>query len=99
MTLATSILKASYIGVRDLKNHLSRRLKTSKPIVVTERGRPKRVILPYDVVVEISETLQELEDKALAGLVKLSRRASDEGVKPIPVTESFKKFKRHRNKS
>ncbi len=99
MTLAASILRATHIGVRDLKNHLSQRLKTSKPIVVTEHGRPKRVILPYDVVVEISEILEEIEDKALAGWVKLSRRARNEGVKSVPVAESFKKFKARRNQS
>ena len=98
MTLAASILNAPHIGVRELKNHLSQKLRTLKPIVVTEHGRPKRVILPYEVMVEIAETLEEMEDKALAGLVKLSRRARQEGVKPVSVTDLFKKLKFQKKK-
>ena len=92
MTLATALLKAPHVGVRDLRTHLSRMLHSSKTLIVTERGQPKRVILPYGVVVEIAETLGEMDDKELAKEVTLSRKARSEGIKPISVARSFKKF-------
>ena len=92
MTLATTLLKASHVGVRDLRTHLSQMLHSSKALIVTERGKPKRVILPYSVVVEIAETLGEMTDKELAADVAYSRKARNEGAKPIPVAQSFKKF-------
>ena len=93
MTLTASLLKAPHVGVRDLRTNLSRMLHSSKPLIVTEHGRPKRVILPYEVIVGIIETLGELDDRELAESVKLSRKARHEGAKPIFVAESFKKFK------
>ena len=96
MTLTASLLKATHVGVRDLRNHLARMLHSSKPLIVTEHGRPRRVILPYDTVVGIVETLGELDDKQLAESVRLSRRARRMGVKPISVARSFKKFRARR---
>ena len=93
MTLASTLLKAPHVGVRDLRTHLSQMLHSSKALIVTDRGQPKRVILPYSVVVGIAETLGEMNDKELAEDVKFSRMARSEGVKPISVAGSFKKFK------
>ncbi len=93
MTLTNSLLRAPHIGVRDLKAKLSRMLRSVKPLIVTEHGRPKRVILPYEVIVGIAETLAEMDDKALAHAVNLSRKASAKGTRTLSVEESFKKFK------
>ncbi len=93
MTLTASLLNAPHVGVRDLRTHLSRMLHSSKTLIVTERGRPKRVILPYAVIVGIAETLGELDDRELAQAVTFSRKARNKGVAPISVAESFKKFK------
>ena len=93
MTLSSALLNAPHVGVRDLRTHLSRMLRSSKALVVTERGQPKRVILSYAVAVGIAETLVEMDDKALAADVKFAREARSKGVKPISVARSFKKFK------
>ena len=93
MTLTSALLKAPHVGVRALRTHLSRMLHSSKTLIVTERGQPKRVILSYGIVVGIAETLEEMDDKELAADVAYSRQARSEGVKPISVAQSFKKFK------
>jgi len=93
MTLTASLLKASHVGVRDLRTNLSKMLHSSKTLIVTDHGRPKRVILPYEVIVGIAETLGELDDRELMESVKLSRKARGQGAKPISVAGSFKKFK------
>ena len=93
MTLATALLKAPHIGVRDLKAHLSERLKSRRPLVVTDRGEPKQVLMPYDDIVEFAEMLEEINDPELVKLVRLSRRAVKAGFKGIPVEESFKRIK------
>lgn len=93
MTLNTALLRAPHVGVRELRVHLSRMLHSSKTLIVTERGRPKRVIMPYEVVVGIAETLGEMDDKELARDVQFSRKARNAGTKAISVAESFKKFK------
>ncbi len=93
MTLTASLLKAPHIGVRDLRSNLSKMLRSSKTLIVTDHGQPKRVILPYGIIVGIAEMLGELDDRELADSVKLSRKARNAGVKPIAVAGSFKKFK------
>lgn len=93
VTLTTSLLKAPHVGVRDFRTNLSKMLHSSKPLIVTDHGRPKRVVLPYEVIVGIAETLGELDDKELAESVRLSRKAREKGVKPISVAKSLKKFR------
>ena len=93
MTLATALLRAPHVGVRDLKAHLSERMKTKKPLIVTEHGEPKQVLIPYEAIVEIAEVLDELNDKGLARAVRLSRKAAQEGLPGIPVETLFKKVK------
>ncbi len=95
MTLATELLRARHVGVRDLKAHLSERIKTRKPLIVTEHGEPKQVIIPYDVIVGIAEVLQELDDKELVKAVRLSRAATKKG-NGIPVEILFNKMRSKR---
>ena len=83
MNLSTAILKAPHVGVRELKAHLSQRLRSGKPLVVTEHGDPKQVMIPYETVIDIVETLEELNDEALVRSVRLSRKAGR--ARPIPV--------------
>ncbi len=96
MTLATQILRAPHIGVRDLKIHLSEKVKGDKPLVVTDHGDPKQVMIPYHVIVEIAELLEELNDAELMRAVKLSRSASEKGERGSSATGLFAKIKKQR---
>ncbi len=93
MTVATALLNARYIGVRDLREHLSRRLKGTKAIVVTDHGTPTRVILAYQDVVELIEVLDELRDQAAIQSVQEGRKAVKTGNEGVPVSRLFKQIR------
>ncbi len=99
MTLATALLKAPHIGVRDLKAHLSEKLKSRKPLVVTDHGEPKQVLMPYEDAVTLAEIFEELSDKGLVKLVTMGRKAIKAGFEGIPIEESFKEILAARKKS
>ncbi len=90
MNLSTAILKAPHVGIRELKAHLSQKMRSGKPLVVTEHGEPKQVMIPYETIIDIAETLEELDDQALVRSVRLSRKSR---ARSFPVEASFKKIK------
>lgn len=96
MTVATALLNAKYIGIRELREHLSKRLKGSKAIVVTEHGTPTRVILSYQDVVELIEILDELGDQAAIQAVQEGRKAIKGGTEGILVKRLFNQIRASR---
>ena len=96
MTLTSALLHARYIGVRDLREHLSKRLKERKAIVVTEHGTPTKVILPYQDVLELIEVLDEFQDKAAIQAVQEGRKAVKAGNEGIPVGRLFNQIRESR---
>ena len=88
MNLAAGVLKARHIGVRELKAHLSERLKGNKPLIVTEHGTPTRVILSYHDVLELIDLLDELQDRELFNMVHEGREAIKKGVSLIINTDA-----------
>jgi PHD/YefM family antitoxin component YafN of YafNO toxin-antitoxin module len=93
MTLATQILKAPHVGTKDLRTHLARNIKSEKPIIITEHGRPKKVMLPYDMMVDLIETLEELQDKGLMKVISEGKEAVARGAEGVPVERSFRKVR------
>ena len=96
MTVATALLHAKYIGVRELREHLSKRLKGSQVIVVTEHGTPTKVILSYHDVIELIEVLDELRDQAAIQAVHEGRKAIRAGAEGIPVNRLFRHLRESR---
>ena len=66
MSIATMLLKAPHIGVRDFKTNLSKFIKRKGPFIVTERGVPVEVMVPYSDLVKIVELIDRagLKNKA-----------------------------------
>ena len=96
MTVVTALLNAKHIGVRDLREHLSKRLKEKKAIVVTEHGAPTKVILSYQDVVELIEVLDELQDRAAIQAVQEGRKEIKAGREGIPVSRLFHRIREAR---
>ena len=96
MTVATALLNARYIGVRELREHLSNRLKGNKAIVVTDHGTPTKVILSYRDVVELIEVMDELRDQAAVQSVQEGRKAIRSGSEGIPVNRLFTQIRESR---
>ena len=96
MKLAIDFLKAPHIGIRELKEGLSSFLKKSEPVIVTDRGLPVNVILPYNEMIELLDIIDELQDKETLQSVAEGRRAVKKGEEGIPVSNLFKKIRSNR---
>lgn len=88
MSMATTLLKADHLGVRDLKGHLSVKM-LSNPLVITDRGVPISVNLPYSDALELMDLLDELEDPQTLAAVSEGRKAINAGAKGIPASRLF----------
>lgn len=95
MSIATELLKARHVGIRDIKEHLSRRLLKDM-LVITDRGVPVSVNLPYSDVLELADIMDELTDLETVATVQEGRRAIHEGAKGVPVGQLFKRMKAKR---
>ncbi len=93
MKIAMDLLKADHVGVRELKTHLSKRLKIHKPLVVTDHSQPVKVIIAYEDMVELLDMLDEVTDEATLALVQEGRKAIQSGAKGIPVSRLFNKIR------
>jgi len=93
MTLTKELLRARHIGVRELGKNVSSFMKSKNLIVVNVKGRKNKVIIPQDYLLELVESLEDLQDRALLELVKESRAAMASGEKEVPVEDVFKKLK------
>ncbi|MFH0790565.1 MAG: hypothetical protein V2A64_02940 [Candidatus Omnitrophota bacterium] len=94
MSIAVELLKAKHIGIGDFRGHMFKLLDTAEPIVITEHGHPKSVVLGYNEVLEIIDILEELSDYQTVAAVKEARQAIKGGVKGIPVSRTIKKFRK-----
>ena len=93
MTTATELLKAPHIGIRDLRIHLSQKLKSHEPLIVTDHGEPKKVILEYQDIVDLVDTFEELQDPTTVKLIRETQKASQRGQKGIPVSRLFNQIR------
>jgi len=96
VSIATDILKSHHIGIRDLKEHLSKLLKRNEPLVVTDRGTPVNVILPYSDMLELMDILDEVSDLETLQAIQEGRKAIKAGAKGILVSKLFSKIKSKR---
>ncbi len=96
MSIATDLLKADHMGIRDLKEHLSAKL-LEKVLVITDRGAPMSVNLPYSDVLELTDLLDELLDLETIGTIREAREAIKAGAKGVAVSNLFRKIRaKHR---
>ena len=92
MSIATDLLKAEHVGIRDIKEHLSTRL-LKDILVITDRGTPVSVNLPYLDVLELVDIIDEVTDLETMAVVSEARRAIREGSKGIPVANLFNRIR------
>ena len=96
MSIATDLLKANHVGIRDIKEHLSTRL-LKNILVITDRGTPVSVNLPYPDVLELVDIIDEVTDLETMTMVSEARRAVREGSKGMPVANLFNRIRaRHK---
>ena len=95
MQMAMNLLKAHHVGIRELKERLSAFLNKEEPIVITDRGEPKGVFLPFEDILELLDIIDEMNDKETKRLVDEGRKAIQSGAKGIPVFPKGKKNIKH----
>ncbi|UCE18708.1 MAG: type II toxin-antitoxin system Phd/YefM family antitoxin [Gemmatimonadota bacterium] len=86
MRIASAILKAERVGIRNLSENLSKLLNEGKPYVITDHGKPKQVLLPYDEMMELIDILDELSDPETLSLIKEGRKDIASGKAGIPLS-------------
>lgn len=96
MSIAIDLLKAPHVGIRDLKENLSKFLKKNSPLVITERGEPVDVILPYSEMMDLVDIFEEATDPATLAMVLEGKKAIKAGSKGVPVSNLFKAIREKR---
>lgn len=59
------LLKAKHVGIRELKDNLSRYLHSKEPIVATDHSQPLKAVVDYDDLVAMMELVKDLTDERL----------------------------------
>jgi hypothetical protein len=95
MKLAIELLKAHRIGIRDFKEHLSTQ-SLRYPLIITDRGTPISVNLPYSEVLELLDIIDELLDSETLMGVREARKTIKAGVRGIPVARLFNQIRSKR---
>ena len=95
MSIAADLLRAHHIGIRDLKGHLSTKF-LDEILIITDRGTPVSVNLPYSDVLELIDIVDELADLETMATVAEGRKAVKAGAKGIPVSNLFDRIRAKR---
>ena len=91
MTAIGFVKEGKYVGVRELRINLAKVLKSKKAYFVTDHGKPVKVMIPYEVLLNLLETLEELKDKALIQEVAQGRKEY-QGGGWVPASQLKKKL-------
>ncbi|MCK5180412.1 MAG: hypothetical protein KAI72_01935 [Candidatus Pacebacteria bacterium] len=92
MTTAVDLLKAKHCGIREYKEHLSTTLLKDF-VVITDRGKPVSVNLPYEEVLEMLDIFDEILDPETVSDVLEGRESIKSGGKGIPVSNLFNRLR------
>lgn len=79
MSAVSIVRNGKHIGVRELRQNLSKVVRNHNTYFVTEHGKPVRAVLSYDLLLELLELLEELKDRTLLKEVSLGRKEYKEG--------------------
>ena len=92
MTAIGFVREGKYVGVRELRTNLAGMLKSRQSYFVTDHGKPVKAMIPYEVLLELLEILEELKDKALTQEVAQGRKEYQQGGW-VPVSRLKNKLK------
>lgn len=95
MSIAIDLLKAQHVGIRHLKEHLTTKL-LNEPLVITDRGTPISVNLPYSDMIELIDLFDEITDIETVAAIQEARKSIKQGVKGIPVSKLFNRIRKAR---
>lgn len=95
----SQILKKKFIGTEDLRRDLTAILqqlsKKGGEIIITQRGKPKAVLLDIDSYIdqeELAEQIADQDPKLIKHLNKIVENYESGKDKGVPAEEVFKKL-------
>ncbi len=91
MSVNKLLRKAKPVNVREAQAQLSKLIKSKSPSMVLSHGKPVSFLVPYEDMLDLVETLEELEDKKLLGEIEQARKDYVQG-KAVPAERLFKKM-------
>ncbi len=84
MSIGVDLLKADRIGIRDFKEHLSAKLLNNL-LLITDRGNPVSVNLPYRDMLELVDILDEFTDMETLKVIAEGKEAIKTGSEGMHV--------------
>lgn len=86
------IMKAEHVGVRELKESMSRSVRMRKPRIVTVNGKPAQFMIPYQDMVELLEMFEEFKNDRIRTEVRNGRAAYRETGRGVSAKRLWEKF-------
>lgn len=83
--------KAKPVNVREAQAQLSKLIRSKSPSMVLSHGKPVSFLVPYEDMLDLVETLDELKDKKLLGEIARARGEYARR-KTVPAERLFKKM-------
>jgi len=96
INISSDIMKADHFGIKDLRSNASSKI-FEKIFVVTTKGKPISVNLPYSDILNLIDMIDEITDPETLKLVKEHRDAVKNGKKFIPAANLFEKIRKNRS--
>jgi len=91
MSVNNLLRKAKPVNVREAQAQLSKLIKSKFPSMVLSHGKPVSFLVPYEDMLDLVETLDDLKDKKLLGEIERARKEYTQG-KAVPAERLFKKL-------
>ena len=99
INMAADIMKADHLGIKNLRSNATLKI-FEKIFVVTMKGKPVSVNVPYSDILNLIDVIDEISDPETLRLVKEHRDAVKRGVPLIPASKFFAEIRKNRkNKS
>lgn len=91
MGVGNLLRNAKPVNVREAQAQLSKLIRSKSPSMVLSHGKPVSFLVPYEDMLDLVETLDELKDKKLLGEIERARTEYAQG-KQVPVERLFRKM-------
>ena len=88
MSVAIDLLKSDFIGIKELRASITTD-KLKNTLILTDRGKPVSVSVPYNDMLELLDILDEISDVDTSATVLASRKARKNGTKGVSVLKAF----------
>lgn len=87
------LLKAEHVGLRELKENISGYAHSRKTVIATDHGKPIKVLISYDDMVSLLETVKDLLEAKMSSAVRKGRKAIEAGGKGIPARRALERLR------